>query len=70
MNLKETQLFYLVSSKRSLLLYHRLVRDENLKEVLVSSFFRADNYTAAKEILVNDLERLRCNLTKTQEDFL
>ena len=35
------------------LLYQRLVRDENLRDVLVSSFFRADNYAVAEEILVH-----------------
>ena len=39
MNLKETRLFYLV--------IQRLVRDDKLREVLVSSFFRVDNYAVA-----------------------
>ena len=29
------------------------MQDEKLRELLVSSFFRADNYAVAKEILVN-----------------
>ena len=49
-NLKETRLF---SSARSLFLYERLVRDEKLREVLVSSFIPVDNYAVAKEILVS-----------------
>ena len=53
MNLKETQLFYLVSKQKNFLLYQRLVKDEKLIEVLVSSFLQADNYAVAKEILVN-----------------
>ena len=54
MNLKETHLFLLVIKlKKTLLLYQRLVRDGKLREVLVSSFFHADNYAVAKEILVN-----------------
>ena len=35
------------------MLYQRLVQDEKLREVLVSSFFRADNHAVIKEILVN-----------------
>ena len=31
----------------------RLVRNENLREVSVSSYFRAENYAVAKAILVN-----------------
>ena len=34
-------------------MYQRLVRDEKLRDILVSPFFRADNYAVAKEILVN-----------------
>ena len=53
MNLKRQFFFTQASSKRSLLLYQRLIRDENLSEVSVSSFFRADNYIVARDILVN-----------------
>ena len=34
-------------------MYQKLVRDGKLREVSVSSFFRADNCAVAKEILVN-----------------
>ena len=52
-NLKETHLFLLVIKQKILLLYQWLVRDGKLREVSVSSFFIADNYAVAKEILVN-----------------
>ena len=45
-------IFWILTLK-SLLLYQRLVRDEKLREVTVSSFLRADNYAVAEEILVN-----------------
>ena len=42
-------------SKETLLLYQKQVRDGKLRDVLVSFFFRADNYAVAKEILVNKI---------------
>ena len=56
-------------SKKTLLLYQRRVRDGKLREVSVSSFFRADNYAVAKEILVNKYctkVKLRASIGETQ----
>ena len=50
-------------------MYQRLVRDKKLREVLLSSFFRADNYAVADEILVNKYctkVKLRAVIGETQ----
>ena len=51
MKLRKTQLFYLVNKSTEAFCHTRLVRDEKLEEVPVSSFFRADNYTDVMENL-------------------
>ena len=53
---------------KNLLLYRRLVRDGKLREVSVS-FFRAENYAVAKEILVTEYcikVKLRASIGETQ----
>ena len=50
-------------------MYQKLVRDGKLREVLVSSFFRADNCAVAKEILVNKYftkVKFRASIGETQ----